>query len=38
MSDFVDKYTVEAEANKKKIVSEYEQKLASEKAASDELK
>ena len=36
MSDFVDKFTTEAEAAKKKLVSDYESKIASERQTAEE--
>lgn len=38
MSDFVDKFTTDAETNKKKIVSDYEMKLADERRKADEIR
>jgi hypothetical protein len=38
MSEFVDKFTSDAEANKIKIVTDFEQKLASERAKGEEAK
>jgi hypothetical protein len=38
MSDFVDKFTTEAESNKKKLVSDYELKLADERRKGEEIR
>lgn len=38
MSDFVDKFTQEAEQNKKKLTSDYEIKLAEEKRKAEEIR
>lgn len=38
MSDFVDKFTQDAEANKKKIVNDYEQRLSQERIKAEEVK
>jgi hypothetical protein len=38
MSDFVDKYTGEAEANKKKLINEYEQRMANEWQKAEDVK
>ena len=38
MSDFVDKFTSDAEANKKKIVGEYEIKLADERKKAEDIR
>jgi predicted nucleic acid-binding Zn-ribbon protein len=38
MSDFVDKFTQDTEANKKKIVNEYEQRLSQERIKAEEVK
>ncbi len=36
MSDFIDKFTQDAEANKKKMVADFEQKLSQERIKSEE--
>ena len=38
MSDFVDKFTQDTEANKKKIVNDYEQRLSQERIKAEEVK
>ena len=38
MSDFVDKFTQESEAAKKKIAADYEQKISQEKQKADDLR
>ena len=38
MSDFVDKFTQDTEANKKKIIHDYEQRLSQERIKADEVK
>lgn len=38
MSDFVDKFTHEADINKKKMVTEYEQRIEEEKRKSEEIR
>lgn len=38
MSDFVDKFTQDADANKKKIINEYEVKLADERRKAEEIR
>jgi hypothetical protein len=38
MSDFVDKFTQEAEAAKKKIAADYEQKISQERQKADDLR
>jgi len=36
MSDFIDKFTQDAEANKKKMLADFEQKLSQERIKSEE--
>jgi hypothetical protein len=36
MSDFVDKFTQDTEANKKKIINDYEQRLSQERVKAEE--
>jgi hypothetical protein len=36
MSDFVDKFTQDSEANKKKIINDFESKIAQERAKAEE--
>jgi Na+/phosphate symporter len=38
MSDFVDKFTQDTEANKKKIINDYEQRLSQERIKAEEVK
>lgn len=38
MSDFVDKFTQDTEANKKKIIHDYEQRLSQERIKAEEVK
>jgi len=38
MSQFIDKFTLEAENNKKKIIADCEQKIREEKIKSDEIR
>ena len=38
MSDFVDKFTQDADSSKKKIASDYEQRFAPERQKTEELK
>ena len=38
MSDFVDKFTNDAEQNKKKMIVDFEQKLYQDKQKNDELR
>jgi hypothetical protein len=38
MSDFIDKFTSDAEANKKKIITDFELKLNAERTKNEELR